>query len=167
MTDSPQGLVERYAGHTDGPWFWHTDSAGRVSIRTPDRGQLIVMDFARRGMQSAGPRFAVMVDEQPRGRRGGILKTVDPTEHPDGRLIEDAPALLARALAAEAALREAQKDAERYLDALKWVDFQLSDTPLFLRIEGHNALANVMDEVFGKVRSAIDAARKVGTEGQA
>lgn len=79
--------------HTPGPWYWHDDGSNRYSLRTPDRGQLIVMDFARKGMNGAAPRFAVMDDDQPRGRRGGILTAVDPATHPDGLLIAAAPDL--------------------------------------------------------------------------
>lgn len=89
--------------HTAGPWYWHVDSNGRISLRTPDRGQLIVMDFGRVGMQSAAPRFAYwdgMEDGKPRARLGGILMTATPdtiAQHPDARLIEAAPDLLALA----------------------------------------------------------------------
>lgn len=91
------------AQHTSGPWFWHWDGQCRPSLRTPDRGQLIVMDFGRKGMQGATPRFAHwtgMMGGSPRDRTGGVL--VDWAEfhgkygmHPDARLIAAAPALLA------------------------------------------------------------------------
>lgn len=83
--------------HTKGPWYWHTDHRGNVSLRTPDRGNLIVMDFTRRGMQSAGPRFAVwpgIYTGSPRERLGGILETLLVDKHPDARLIAAAPDLL-------------------------------------------------------------------------
>lgn len=88
---------------TPGPWYWHEDSNGRLSLRTPDRGQLIVMDFARQGMQAAEPRFAHwdgITEGEPRGRRGGILKGEPEGHagvHPDARLIASAPDLLAAA----------------------------------------------------------------------
>lgn len=83
--------------HTPGPWYWHEDSAGRVSLRTPNRGNLIVMDFARKGMNDAAPRLAVwdgMKSGAPRERHGGILEPFN-AEHPDARLIAAAPDLLA------------------------------------------------------------------------
>ncbi|MHB8817161.1 MAG: hypothetical protein ACYDAE_28385, partial [Steroidobacteraceae bacterium] len=59
-----------------------------------DRGQLIVMDFARVGMQGAGPRFAHwdgITDGAPRERRGGILEDGGVDKHPDALLIAAAP----------------------------------------------------------------------------
>lgn len=97
---------------TPGPWYWHTDAlTGRVSLRTPDRGQLIVMDCARRGMHGAAPRFAVwpyLNIGQPRGRLGGILEDFD-GDHPDARVIVAAPVLLA-------ALEEARNGLKWYQD---------------------------------------------------
>lgn len=83
------------AKHTPGPWLW-ARQGDRVSIRTPDRGQLVVMDCARLGMQGAAPRFAVwdgMSSGAERGRLGGILEDFDP-DHPDARAIIAAPDLL-------------------------------------------------------------------------
>jgi hypothetical protein len=109
MTDAAPQAGDDYAGHTEGPWFWHVDMSGRVSLRTPDRGQLVVMDVARRGMQGAAIRFSVMPDGQPRGRRGGILETMDPRTHADGRLIAAAPMLRAEIERLTAALAEARE----------------------------------------------------------
>lgn len=90
------------SAHTPGPWDWFATDGGRFHIATPDRGHLVVMDFARCGMHGAQPRFAVMDDDLPRGRRGGIL--VDAKEiiakhgkldHPDATLIVAAPDLYA------------------------------------------------------------------------
>lgn len=83
------------SGHTPGPWEWFEDGYGRRRLQTPDRGRLVVMDFVRSGMQGAAPRFAEMDDDQPRGRRGGIMRAVDPWTHPDGKLIAAAPDLIA------------------------------------------------------------------------
>lgn len=80
---------------TAAPWYWHTDHDGRVSLRTPDRGNLIVMDLRRKGMQGAEPRFAHWpgIDAgDSRMRRGGILEPG--LDHPDARLIAYAPELL-------------------------------------------------------------------------
>lgn len=66
----------------------------------------MVMDFARKGLQAAEPRFSEwpgMFSGEPRGRRGGVLEGaahwVNPGDlfelnHPDARLIIGAPALL-------------------------------------------------------------------------
>lgn len=83
------------AQNTPGPWYWHTDYQGRVSLRTPDRGQLIVMQFVRQGMQGAAPRFshwAGYAEGNPRGRSGGVMDIG--IDHPDARLIAAAPDLL-------------------------------------------------------------------------
>lgn len=83
---------------TPGPWYWHTEHGGRVSLRTPDRGNLIVMDVVRRGMQGAEPRFAHwqgLFEGAPRERQGGIL--LPNLNHPDVHLIAAAP-LLQKAL---------------------------------------------------------------------
>jgi hypothetical protein len=92
--------VSRYEGHTKGPWNWYVDGSGRQRLETIGRGRLIVMDFARKGMDGAKPLFAVwegMRDGAPRERMGGILK--DFTEdHPDARLIEASPALLSECI---------------------------------------------------------------------
>lgn len=101
----------KLASHTPAPWYWHVDFAGRVSLRTPDRGNLIVMDFVRRGMQDAAPRFARWLDMDEggaRGRMGGILEAFN-AEHPDARLIAAAPLMFA-------ALQAAQKRLEKIDD---------------------------------------------------
>lgn len=80
---------------TPGPWWWADNGRGPF-LMTPDRGRLVVMEFARHGMRGVMPRFAVMEDDQPRGRRGGILQDFPfPDQHPDGRLIACAPELYA------------------------------------------------------------------------
>lgn len=87
--------------HTRGPWAWLTDSMGRTALATPDRGRLYVMDFARRGMQGAQPRFSQwqgIMDGADRARAGGIMEDgiwlPDGTLHPDARVIAAAPRLL-------------------------------------------------------------------------
>lgn len=86
--------------YTRGPWEWTFRDFGGVMLQTPDRGKLVVMGFARKGMNSAEPLFAVMDDDQPRGRRGGILcsaselaKEHGDLTHPDAMLIAAAPDL--------------------------------------------------------------------------
>jgi hypothetical protein len=103
------------AKHTQGPWEWVIGPSGRVRLSTPDRGKLIVMDFARKGMQGAEPRFSCWGDYDgfsgtltpvgPRERRGGVLvglsEMADASDgrvmHPDALLIAAAPELLAAA----------------------------------------------------------------------
>lgn len=85
--------------HTPGPWDWFANHRGDVMLATPDRGRLIVMDFARNGMNGATPRFAKWSGPE-RGRLGGIMhKAADLIDggvllHPDALLIAAAPDLL-------------------------------------------------------------------------
>jgi len=81
--------------HTPGPWTWWNVGGGPV-LATPDRGRLIVMDFARKGMNGAQPRFSIW-DGLDRERLGGVMKSaevLDLGKHPDARLIAAAPELL-------------------------------------------------------------------------
>ena len=72
---------------------------GHIDLAAPHGGGTIVMEFVRKGMQGAEPRFAICLDGQPRGKRGGVLvgmtelkqKKID---HPDALLIAAAPDLL-------------------------------------------------------------------------
>lgn len=81
--------------HTPLPWIWK-QSGNCTMLCTPDRGQLVIMDFVRCGMNGAEPRFAVW-EGKDRGRLGGILKPAKSFknlyDHPDARLIAMAPAL--------------------------------------------------------------------------
>lgn len=96
---------------TLGPWVWQANSRGELRLATPDRGNLTVMDFVRHGTQGAQPRFAVTGDDEPRGRRGGIMRKASDLldwpyfdgylGHPDALLIQSAPDL---AKACEAAI---------------------------------------------------------------
>lgn len=98
------------AKSTPGPWYWHIDSQGAPSLRTPDRGQLIVMDFGRLGMQRGTARFAEwpgISSGVQRQRLGGILcdakhwfSPESGINHPDARLIAASPDLMDAARAA-------------------------------------------------------------------
>jgi len=82
--------------HTPGPWKW-IESGGSIYLSTPDRGRLTVMDFVRRGMSGAQPRFSVWEGEE-RGRLGGVMKKAEAFDnlytHPDACVIGAAPDLL-------------------------------------------------------------------------
>lgn len=83
--------------HTPGPWIWDQRNDGTIWLCTPDRGRLIVMDFVRRGMGGAQPRFAIWQGDE-RARMGGIMTPavkLDVAKHPDAALIAAAPELLA------------------------------------------------------------------------
>lgn len=97
------------AKHTAGPWYWHVDEGGRVSLCTPDRGRLVVMDF-----RGAMPRFSQwpgIYSGVPRERRGGIMDPADRwfspesgINHPDARLIASSPEMHRVLVAAQHAL---------------------------------------------------------------
>lgn len=81
---------------TDGPWQWFAHANGDVYLATPDRGHLLVMDFARKGMQGGQPRFAEWHGDH-RERWGGTMVPADRMnilDHPDARLIAAAPDLV-------------------------------------------------------------------------
>lgn len=88
--------------HTPGPWQWFERQPGRPYLATPDRGQLYVLGFERKGMQGAGPVFAHWPGIEggaARERKGGIMEPGllmrDGSMHPDAKLIEAAPELAA------------------------------------------------------------------------
>jgi hypothetical protein len=90
--------------HTPGPWQWRRFAKGERApfLEAPHSGLLLVMDFIRRGMNGAQPRFATW-DGKERGRMGGIMVPADKlnlAEHPDAKLIAAAPDLLAACVAA-------------------------------------------------------------------
>lgn len=94
-------MPEQVTKHTPGPWVWQSFDGGKtLFLGTPYRGRLVVMDFARLGMQRGGVRFA----RRSSGDEGGRMEmaTLENVESfPDARLIAASPALLQ---ACEAAL---------------------------------------------------------------
>lgn len=123
--------------HTAGPWYWHIDHSGRASLRTPDRGNLIVMDFGRMGMQGATPRFAEwpgIFSGTARQRLGGILMDAahwfspeSGINHPDARLIAAAPDVLSELRAAEEAIVSACGNLVGYGDVCEIVASRLRE----------------------------------------
>ena len=96
--------------HTPEPWDWYAYPDGALHLGTPHSGHLIVMDFVRRGMQGALPRFAEWNGDE-RGRFGGIMRSATAemmAAHPDARLIKYAPEMLKNLRAAMQALRSYQ-----------------------------------------------------------
>lgn len=69
-----RALLDAAAKATPGPWEWRQNRmTTHIDLAAPHGGGTVVMDFARKGMQGAEPRFGVSIDDEPRGRRGGIL----------------------------------------------------------------------------------------------
>jgi len=102
---------------TPGPWEWHLSHDG-VSLRTPNRGQLVIFDCGGR-VTGHGLRFSKRHDRDRAGlmyfarelvpadqrNRTGFV-TID---NPDARLIAAAPSLYAYAKAVQ--IRKALSDA--------------------------------------------------------
>jgi len=79
--------------HTAGPWRWYWDGR-RVDLRTPDRGQLIILDggdirFARR-KDSLGGLMVSAKNMFSDSHKSGFVEI----SNPDARLIEASPDLL-------------------------------------------------------------------------
>ena len=109
MTEERLAEIERRLHRaTPGPWRWviHEWQQG---LYTEHSGRYVVMDFVRRGMQDAAPRFqAYERYEGPLTKRGslGMKKAEEFLEdgywkpnHPDAELIASAPADIADLLA--------------------------------------------------------------------
>lgn len=87
---------------TPGEWRW-VHRSDRLEIAAPHGGGTTVMDFVRKGMNGAQPRFGISLDGQPRGKRGGIMVTAtelmesdadNQLRHPDAELLIAAVNLL-------------------------------------------------------------------------
>lgn len=116
--------------HTPGPWAWFDSERGPY-LATPDRGRLYIMGFARKGMQGAGPRFAVwdgIESGVERSRLGGIMEDglylQNGDLHPDARLLEAAPDLLA---ALQVVLKTIETSEHWWMDAPDRGGFDLED----------------------------------------
>ena len=84
-----------FANYTPPPWQWFTRANGDVYLATPDRGHLTVMDFVRRGMSGAQPRFATWKGDE-RTRQGGIMmpaSSLDLLIHPDAKIVAASAAM--------------------------------------------------------------------------
>lgn len=79
---------------TKGPWYWRK-MGNHLSLVAAHSGTLIVMDFVRKGMNGAEPRFAIRRDSM-----GGLMVNSSQLcemldiDHPDARLISLAPEML-------------------------------------------------------------------------
>ena len=94
--------------HTPGTWKWFRRSDGQVYLAAPHSGHLTVMDFVRKGFNSAQPRFATWKNSQ-REQMGGIMVPADSLVvdiHPDAMLIQAAPTLIEACRKAIKDLRE-------------------------------------------------------------
>lgn len=122
--------------HTPGPWDWFSYSDGRVYLATPNNGRLIVMDFVRKGMNYAQPRFAVWKDGE-RANMGGIMVPadglIDVAKHPDARLMAASPDLL--------------KSLQEFVAALvAGAKFGLNDAEVAMLRRGEAAIAKATGE---------------------
>lgn len=124
-------IASRYEGHTGGPWRWEVNrKSKRVQLCGGEpnthfgKFDYTVLDFVRYGMDGAAPNFWTWKDGFGDLARADALAVPAPgrehhadwfalIDHPDARLIEDAPILLKQRNAlAEAlyAVKEANDD---------------------------------------------------------
>jgi len=118
---------------TPGPWEWHgydTPTGGGPVLCTSRWGKVYVMEFIRRGMQGAKPRFWRRHKDDVRRGWGGAPDN-EPWEviphngrvcgarNPDAELIAAAPELIAGLLDREESLPDVQEAARRVLARLE------------------------------------------------
>lgn len=91
-------IKARCEAATPGPWIWEANKTHSVKLYTPKNGECTVMDFVRRGMQDAQPRFS----DRGNVPLGGIMHDadeIDLRENPDAMFIaharQDIPVLVA------------------------------------------------------------------------
>jgi hypothetical protein len=83
------------SAHTPGPWRWRRSCGDwELSAMTPGRGWRAVMDFARKGMQGAQPRFATPLEGL---NDASIMRTAEDIrelyDNPNARVLAAAPTL--------------------------------------------------------------------------
>lgn len=114
MTDKEVASIQSY---TKGPWYWRK-MGDNLSLVAAHSGTLIVMDFVRKGFNSAEPRFGIRRDNM-----GGLMVKAtkleeDGIDHPDARLIAASPDLFVAAQEALRVLDEISPGDHRKMTAL-------------------------------------------------
>lgn len=149
MTKEERAMLREAAEKaTPGPWQWRQHKVSKeIDLAAPHGGGTIVMDFCRQGMHMAQPRFAVTLDDQPRGKRGGVLvpakelidrDSFNLLRHPDAEFIAASnPAIIL-------SLLDALDGAERELE--QWRNLSAKPSP--------EALAEGVAELYGKWQAA-------------
>jgi hypothetical protein len=110
---------KQFDGHTKGEWMWRANVNGTIMLQTVDRGWVYVMGLERWRMQGAIPTFQKHKPDCD-GTCCGCGVMCKATEfgepdyngtftinHPDARLIQAAPLLLAEIARLRALLKEA------------------------------------------------------------
>lgn len=100
--------------HTEGPWRWTGNGKSDLRLSTVGKGQRLVMDFVRKGMRGAQPRFQPKIGQMINAWNLLEFQVGDPTvrgmeeakvnntvyryditgiDAPDSRLIQSSPEL--------------------------------------------------------------------------